>query len=205
MPRELSPSEVDDFRDKLCDAALQIFAEKGVEGLTLREVAARLGVSAMTPYRYFQDKDAILAAVRARAFNDFADALEKAVSRRGDATARSEAAGKAYQDFAFTHAEAYRLMFMVKQRDAEANDPALQLALERARATMSHHVKLLIDAGIFEGDPELIGHVFWAALHGLVMLELSGQFTKRYSFRKVRDETLRALSQGFLKQTNAKP
>ena len=205
MPRELSPSEVDDFRDKLCDAALQIFAEKGVEGLTLREVAARLGVSAMTPYRYFQDKDAILAAVRARAFNDFADALEKAVTRRGDATARSEAAGKAYQDFAFTHAEAYRLMFMVTQKDAEAKDPALQLALERARATMSHHVKLLIDAGIFEGDPELIGHVFWAALHGLVMLELSGQFTRRYSFRKVRDETLRALSQGFLKQTDAKP
>ncbi|HUJ45780.1 MAG TPA: TetR/AcrR family transcriptional regulator [Rhizomicrobium sp.] len=200
MPRELSPSEIEDFRDRLCDTALEIFAEKGVEGLTLREVAARLGVSPMTPYRYFKDKEAILAAVRTRAFNDFADALEKAVTRRGDATAQSRAAGKAYQAFAFTHAEAYRLMFMVKQKDAEAKDPALQLALERARATMSHHVKLLIDVGIFEGDPELIGHVFWAALHGLVMLELSGQFTKRYSFSKVRDETFRALGQGFLRK-----
>jgi AcrR family transcriptional regulator len=200
MPRELSHSEVEDFREKLCDAALEIFAEKGVDGLTMREVAGRLGVSPMTPYRYFKDKDAILAAVRARAFNDFAEALEKAVKKSGDAITQSEAAGKAYEDFAFTHAEAYRLMFMVSQKDAEAKDPLLQHAVERARATMSYHIRQLVNAGLFEGDPELIGHVFWAAMHGLVMLELSGQFTKRYSFRKVRDETFRALIQGFVKK-----
>ncbi len=200
MPRELSASEIEDFREKLCDAALQIFAEKGVEGLTMREVAARLGVSPMTPYRYFTDKDAMLAAVRARAFNDFAQALERAARRGKSAIEKSNAAGKAYQDFAFAHAEAYRLMFTVMQKDAEAKDPNLQRAAERARATMSYHVRQLIEEGIFEGDPELIGYVFWASLHGLVMLELSGNFTKRYSFRKVRDETFRALTAGFLKR-----
>lgn len=200
MPRELSASEIEDFREKLCDAALQIFAEKGVEGLTMREVAARLGVSPMTPYRYFTDKEAMLAAVRARAFNDFAQALERAARRGKSAIEKSNAAGKAYQDFAFAHAEAYRLMFTVMQKDAEAKDPDLQRAAERARATMSYHVRQLIEEGIFEGDPELIGYVFWASLHGLVMLELSGNFTKRYSFRKVRDETFRALTAGFLKR-----
>ncbi|SRR5579885_720803 len=200
MPRELSASEIEDFRKKLCDAALRIFAEKGVEGLTMREVAARLGVSPMTPYRYFKDKDAMLAAIRTRAFTDFAQALEAAAKRGKDAAEKSDAAGKAYQDFAFTHAEAYRLMFTVAQKDAEANDPNLQLAVERARATMSYHVKQLVNEGIFEGDPELIGYVFWASLHGLVMLELSGNFTRRYSFRKVRDETFRALTKGFLKR-----
>lgn len=200
MPRELSASEIEKFREKLCDAALQIFAEKGVEGLTMREVAARLGVSPMTPYRYFTDKDAMLAAVRARAFNDFAQALERAARRGKSAIEKSNAAGKAYQDFAFAHAEAYRLMFTVMQKDAEAKDPNLQRAAERARATMSYHVRQLIEEGIFEGDPELIGYVFWASLHGLVMLELSGNFTKRYSFRKVRDETFRALTAGFLKR-----
>ena len=199
MPRELSTSEIEDFRDKLCDAALEIFAEKGVEGLTMREVAARLGVSPMTPYRYFKDKDDILAAVRARAFNDFAQALEKAVKRGKDAVANSRAAGDAYVDFAFHNAEAYRLMFQVRQRDAEARDPALQQAAERARATMSYHVKQLVEAGVLEGDAELVGYVFWAALHGLVMLELSGNFPKGYSFAKVRSEAFRALWQGFLK------
>src|SRR5581483_8067883 len=200
MPRVLSASEIEDFREKLCDAALAIFAEKGVDGLTMREVAARLGVSPMTPYRYFRDKEEMLAAVRARAFNDFAQALERAAKRGKSATDKSYAAGKAYQDFAFTHAEAYRLMFTVMQKDAEAKDPNLRLAAERARATMSYHIEQLIKEGVFEGDPELIGYVFWASLHGLVMLELSGNFTKRYSFRKVRDETFRALTAGFLKR-----
>ena len=200
MPRELSASEIDDFRDKLCDAALQIFAEKGVEGLTLREVATRLSVSPMTPYRYFRDKDDILAAVRARAFNDFAQALENAVSRGKDPIEQSRAAGEAYVDFAFNNAEAYRLMFQVRQEDEEAKDPNLQLALERARATMSYHVKRLIDAGVLEGDPELIGYVFWAALHGVVTLELSGNFPRQYSFEKVRSETFRALWQGFVRR-----
>ena len=44
----------------------------------MRQLAAELGVSPMTPYRYFADKDAILAAVRARAFNRHAEALEAA-------------------------------------------------------------------------------------------------------------------------------
>lgn len=200
MPRELSTLEIEDFRDKLCDAALEIFAEKGVQGLTLREVAERLGVSPMTPYRYFKDKDAILTAVRARAFNDFAQALEKASTRGKDAIAKSNAAGKAYEDFAFANAEAYRLMFMVTQKDAERKDPGLQQAAERARATMSYHVEQLVKEGAFEGDPELIGYVFWAAIHGLVTLELSGKFTDRYDFNKVRNETFRALSQGFLRR-----
>jgi AcrR family transcriptional regulator len=203
MPRELSPSEIEDFRDKLCDAALQIFAEKGVEGLTMREVAGRLGVSPMTPYRYFKDKDAILAAVRARAFTQFAETMERAERKGNTAVDRSNAAGEAYIRFALKHREAYRLMFDVAQADDAAEYPALAQATARAHATMSHHIKQLIDAGIFEGDPELIGYVFWAAIHGLVTLEFSCKFIKRYSFRKVRDETFRALVQGFLRRSAA--
>ena len=99
-----------------------------------------------------------------------------------------------------SRAEAYRLMFQVRQRDAEARDPALQEAAERARATMSYHVKRLVEADVLEGDAELVGYVFWAALHGLVMLELSGNFPKGYSFAKVRSEAFRALWHGFLKR-----
>lgn len=200
MPKPLSTSEIEDFRDKLCDAGLQIFAEKGVEGLTLREVAARLGVSAMTPYRYFKDKEEILAAIRARAFNDFAEAMEAGARRGPDAVARSNAAGEAYIRFALEHAEAYRLMFQVSQKECADDHPLLAKAIERARATMTHHVKQLIAEGVFEGDAELIGHVFWAAIHGLVMLQLSGKFNARYDFERVRHETFRALTQGFLRK-----
>ena len=57
------------------------------------------------------------------------------------------------RNFAFRHAEAYRLMFMVTQKDAEAKDPALQRAVERARATMSYHVKQMVKEGLVPGPP----------------------------------------------------
>src|SRR3569623_443183 len=103
MPSESIPSDAEEIRDKVCDATLHIFAESGVQGVTMREVAARLGVSPLIPYRYFKDREDVLAAVRARAFNDFAQALEDAAERGEDAVARSNAVGKAYQDFAFHH------------------------------------------------------------------------------------------------------
>ena len=91
MPRVLTTTDLADFREKLIAAATKIFADKGREGFTMRELATELGVSAMTPYRYFKDKDEILAAVRADAFDRFADALEGAFSIGGDAGTRGQA------------------------------------------------------------------------------------------------------------------
>ena len=111
MPRTLTRTEVDDFRDRLCDAAAGLFESRGREGFTMRDLAGKLGVSPMTPYRYFKDKDAILAAIRARAFNRFAAALEDACARPGDAPSRARAAGEAYVRFALDDPTAYKLMF----------------------------------------------------------------------------------------------
>src|ERR1044071_9304655 len=78
MPKVLTEADIGAFRDSLCEVAEKQFAEHGPDGVTIRELADAMGVSPMTPYRYFKDKDAILAAVRARAFNRFAEAMEKA-------------------------------------------------------------------------------------------------------------------------------
>ena len=72
MPRLITQTVVADFRDRLCDVAASLFAERGRDGFNMRELAKRLRVSPMTAYRYFRDKDEILAALRARAFGSFA-------------------------------------------------------------------------------------------------------------------------------------
>ncbi len=82
MPKTLNPEEIAAFRDRLCDIAERLFAERGADAVTVRELATELGVSPMTPYRYFADKDAMLAAVRARAFDRFAAVMEAAFERR---------------------------------------------------------------------------------------------------------------------------
>jgi AcrR family transcriptional regulator len=129
----------------------------------------------MTPYRYFRDKEDILAAVRANGFNRFAESLEIARERTpGDARTKSAAVGEAYLDFAFQHPNTYKLMFDLNQPH-EADYPELVEAGDRARATMSAYVEDLLAEGELVGDPEQIGMMFWAATHGAVVLELAGK------------------------------
>src|SRR5436190_23839132 len=108
MPRTLSDREIADFRDRVCDVGERLFADHGPDAVTIRQLAAELGVSAMTPYRYFKDKDAILAAVRARAFDRFAQAMEGAHHADPE---RYAYPGQAYVEWALAHPHAYKLMF----------------------------------------------------------------------------------------------
>lgn len=195
MPRILSESDVAGFRERLCDVAARIFIEKGRDGFNMRELASRLGVSAMTPYRYFKDKDEIFAVVRARAFARFADQLEAALAAPGTPQQKSAAVGDAYVRFALEEPASYRLMFDLSQ-PGEQNQPALTGATARARATMTEHVRLLVEAGIYDGDPELIGHAIWAALHGAIVLHLAGKLT-RAEFDTVRGETMGAFARAY--------
>jgi AcrR family transcriptional regulator len=174
MPRVLSQSDVTDFRERLCEAAERLFAERGPDAVTMRQLAAELGVSPMTPYRYFQDKEDILAAVRTNGFNQFAQALEIARAGGKSARAKGAAVGEAYLTFAFQHPHTYKLMFDLNQPH-EKDYPELVAAGRRARATMSGYVTDLVASGDLVGDPEQIGLMFWAASHGAVVLELAGK------------------------------
>lgn len=178
MPRVLSESDVADFRERLCDAAEKLFAEKGPDAVTMRQLASELGVSPMTPYRYFTDKEDILAAVRTNGFNRFAESLEGALANtQGSAKAKSSAVGEAYLNFAFEHPQTYKLMFDLNQPH-EKDYPDLVAAASRANAMRSAYIKGLVEAGVMEGDPEEIGRMYWAATHGAVTLELAGKLPK---------------------------
>jgi AcrR family transcriptional regulator len=197
MPRTLTHTEVEGFRDRLCDIAAGLFAVRGREGFTMRDLAGELGVSAMTPYRYFKDKDAILAAIRARAFNKFSLALEEACAGPGDATSGASAAGEAYIRFALDDPTSYKLMFDLSQDDS--NYPELAKAGERARQTLTRHIHPLVEQGLLAGDPDIIGQVFWAMLHGALMLKFAGKLDS--DFRTVLNEAFRALVAGFQPRT----
>jgi len=173
MPRILSDTDVADFRERLCEAAERLFAERGPDAVTMRQLAAELGVSPMTPYRYFRDKDDILAAIRTNGFNRFAEALETARDGAEGARAKGKAVGEAYVTFALEHPHAYKLMFDLNQPHIEKY-PELVAAGRRARQTMTGYVDDAVSEGIMKGDAAEIGMMFWAAVHGAVVLELAG-------------------------------
>ncbi len=192
LPRIRPAEEVAEFRERLCAAATRLFAEHGPEGFTMRMLAAEAGCATMTPYRYFKDKDELLAAVRAQAYDHFSDALEDAARTPGDSRAKSAAMGEAYVAFALGNREAYRLMFDMKGSDP-SGFPDLARAAARANHNMTAYVREMIDEGVLKGDPALIGRMFWAAIHGVVQLELSGALPPGPDADSVRHELMRAL------------
>ncbi len=196
MPRILTETDVADFRERLCEVATDIYVAKGPDGLNMRELAAQLGVSAMTPYRYFKDKDEILSAIRARAFNRFADKLEAALARTGSPPERSQAVGRAYVQFALEQPCCYRLMFDLSAPRL-APLPELFAAERRARATMTDHVRLMVKEGYYQGDPELIGPVLWSGVHGVVTLHLAGKLAEGGEFETILAETMRVLRSAY--------
>jgi AcrR family transcriptional regulator len=179
-------------RERLCDAAARIFVEEGEAALSMRRLAAEVGCSAMAPYRHFADKEALIAAVRAAAFTRLADTLD-GVAR--DGRHRAADVGEAYVRFARENPAAYKLMFDLAQPD-ESGYPELAAAAARARATMTGYVHELVDAGVLAGDPVQLGFVFWATIHGLIVLDLAGRIPADPGFETLRLTALGALMRG---------
>jgi AcrR family transcriptional regulator len=66
------------LKEALVNAALELIAEKGPAGFTFADAARWAGVSPAAPYRHFRDRDALLADVARRGFEEFSAALSKA-------------------------------------------------------------------------------------------------------------------------------
>lgn len=195
MPKVLNDDDVAEFRARLLAAAERLFARDGGAGVSMRKIAEAMGCSATTPYRYFADKDEILASVRAAAFDRFADRLEQAFARPGTALERSNAVGRAYWEFAMREPDAYRLMFDLGQPDDDRY-PDLVRAGARARACMTGHVRTLVEEGHLGGDPDLLAHALWASVHGIVVLKLAGKLKDKPSAFEVLHETMRLIRTG---------
>ncbi|MEM9728825.1 MAG: TetR/AcrR family transcriptional regulator [Myxococcota bacterium] len=175
MPRSsLTQEQVDAFRTRAVTVATALFAERGYRGVTLRSLAAELGVSPMTPYRYFENNEALFAMVRTDAFRRFGNAQRDAVRNAHAPEAALHALGKAYVRFALQEPAAYRIMFELEQAPTGTYD---ELEREQARAFsyLLSAVQCAVGAGVLEGEPLQQAHMLWAKVHGLVSLHLAGK------------------------------
>ena len=175
MPRAaLTQEERNAFRGRALDAAMGLFADHGYRGVTLRSLAKALGVSAMTPYRYFENKDELFAMVRTEAFRRFADAQRDAIAGIEDPEHALRLLGKAYVSFALDQPDAYHIMFELLQAPFGTYR---ELDEEQARAFsyLRDAVERFMQARDHEGDPLQRAHLLWAQVHGLVSLHLAGK------------------------------
>src|SRR5690625_2896195 len=98
-----------DLRRALLDAAAGLVQERRNAEASLREIARRAGVSHTAPYRHFESKEALLAAVAEEGFHQFREVLEAAAEGKAPLDAL-HATGQAYVDFALGHPGYFRVM-----------------------------------------------------------------------------------------------
>lgn len=179
MPRAaLQPADIAVVRDRLATAATRLFARHGYEAVTMRAVAAELGMSAMTPYRYLGGKDELVALVRAQAFRRFADALDAAGAGAREPIARLMRLKAGYVGFAQAEPDAYRIMFELRAPPDGHRFPELAAASRRAFGCLLDAVTAAIAAGALTGEPMAVAQLLWASTHGLVALYLAGHLTR---------------------------
>lgn len=161
-----------DLRQELIKAGLEILSESGLKGLTLRKVAAHVGVSHAAPAHHFSGLPEILGAICAAGFEDLTCYM---VSRKEEASdtprARLVAICDAYVDFAVHNPDLIQLMF---NASPEKVDDA-QLAKPAAAAYNELHIACLPFEPI--GDtPDSTETLVWSLVHGLALLRIGGRF-----------------------------
>ena len=168
------------LKEALVRAALDLIAEKGPAGFTFADAARSAGVSPAAPYRHFRDRDALLADVARRGFEEFSAALAKAWDDgRPDTMTAFDRLGRAYLAFAKGEPSYYSAMFEAGvPLDA---DPELREVSERAFAVLRAAAERLV-AQIPSGarPPALMValHV-WSMTHGIASLFSRGDAARR--------------------------
>ena len=202
MPRSLTQVAIDDFRERLRKVAIELFAEVGQDGFNMRELGKRVGVSAMTPYRYFSDKDEILASIRAQAFTRLADRLDSALELHFSPTEKLATLASAYVEFAQHEPLYYRLMFDFS-RPKRNSYPEQQFQESRVRSAFTSLVRDLVAHEVLDGDPERIAQVLWTTIHGAIALDLAGQ--PMIASRELIEEMVRLLIAGYGSNPELRP
>lgn len=109
---EILPGQKREYlNQRLIKVARSILETEGLEALTLRAAARSAGVSHMAPYRHYESKDDLLAAVAEEGFADLTAAMDNTVDGAADAQLRLRALVRAYLTFALSNPALYRLMF----------------------------------------------------------------------------------------------
>jgi AcrR family transcriptional regulator len=170
----------EDLREACVKEALAIIAKGGIDSLSLRDVARRLGVSHQAPYKHFPSRDHILAEVVGRAYASFAAHLEKR-PRSDDPYTDLGNLGRSYLDYARKHPLHYQLMFGTPLPNP-AEHPEMMAKAEHAFATLRETISKL-PRNISQEDVDLDALFTWSVVHGLASI-LQTRATQQLGLRK---------------------
>jgi AcrR family transcriptional regulator len=176
-PKTKSPEDREKLRASILNAARSLFVARGIEAVSMREIAKKINYSATTLYNHFADKEALLQAVCDEDFLALAAGMQN-IMQMPNLIDRIQALGKGYAMFALQHPNHYRLMFMTPRAPCNLEITKIQQGNteQDAYAQLKFVVQEAFEAGLFRQDLthfELIAQTLWASTHGVCSLEIA--------------------------------
>lgn len=170
-----------ELAEALVRAAMAQARSGGIESITMRAIATRVGVTPAAAYHHFASKEHLLAACAEQAFTGLLDRLQAASVRpRTTAIDRFEAIGRAYIAYALEHPTHYRIMFGAHVRLIQELLPA-NSAGHRARAVLEQaatEVAQELDGAL---TTEQVVQIGWSTTVGVVSLILERELGREMS------------------------
>lgn len=170
-----------DLQSSLLSTATAMISEEGIEALSLRKLAQRIGVSRTAAYHHFKDKNDLLSAIAEQGFISWQKQAEQ-IFNNSELTDKEkyQAFVHYYVRFATQNAAIYKLMFgstLWKKEDETQSSP--QSLIDVAYPSFQYQVKMTEawqQKGILPKSQNTLrlAQVNWATLHGIAQLVIDG-------------------------------
>ncbi len=171
-PKLADPIRAAETEGAILEAARDLLAEGGLDALSMRAVAARVGVSATALYNYFDNKEALVNRVVTKGFERFDSYLREAIEDLPlGSSERLYALAEAYVSFALGNREYFKLIFtMQAERLREIDELPGGGGYALFRQTV---IEAMESGAIRQADPDMVVLDMWTHAHGLVTLSLA--------------------------------
>ena len=167
-----------DLKNALITAGIEILAEDGESGLSLRKVAGRAGVSHSAPYAHFADKQALIAAISTEGYRRLYEKLMDVTrAYAGEPLRQLVEAAWVYTRFAQDDPAHFKITFsgiLEKEKDY----PEFVEMSKLSFSVVEEIVRLCQNAGVLEAGPtDAVAVSVWSMVHGFVSLLLENQIS----------------------------
>ena len=154
-------------RDAIVNAALSFLDREGWDALTINALAVQLGTKGPSLYNHVHSLDDLRRSVRMRVIDDIIGMLKTVGEGRARDDAVTAMAG-AYRSYAHHHPGRYSAF---TRMPLGGDDPEFTAATRAAAAPV---IAVLASYGLDGEDAFYAALEFWSAMHGFVLLEMTG-------------------------------